>query len=228
MKITKRGISSVTLIILAFIFGVSTQSGFSLGDEIFWDLGISPWSNGQFGFHYTIIVSLILLIVGGITAKTEVPPRRIGGLILFLIVLSPLIVSLIKPVYFKMHSGLGAIEYEYKRSYFDKRSSENNKELNITGQIVLTNYGRDSLEIGIKIPSNDRIQQEWLSNDLILTEKEGSEENRRFKLPPGERRIISTFSTVPSKKGTFESGTMNGPNLILFTDHESLQVGSRF
>lgn len=228
MRISKRGIISVILIILAFMIGTSTQSGFSFGDEMLWGLGISPWSNGQFGFHYPIIVTVILLITGGIIAKTEVPPRRIGVLILFLVVLSPMIVSILKPVYFKMHSELGAIEYEYKKSHFDIRSSADNKNLDITGFIVLTNYGKDSLEVGIKIPADGYVQQEWFSKDLILAGGDISEKSGVVTLPPGKRRTISTFSTIPSKKGTLEHGSMNGPNLILFTDDESRKVGNNF
>jgi len=228
MRISKREIISVILIILAFMIGTSTQSGFSFGDEMFWGLGISPWSNGQFGFHYPIIVTVILLITGGIIAKTEVPPRRIGVLILFLVVLSPTIVSILKPVYFKMNSGLGAIEYEYKKSHFDIRSSSDNKNLDITGFIVLTNYGKGSLEVGIKIPADSYVQQEWFSNDLILAGGDISEKSGVVTLPPGKRRTISTFSTIPSKKGTLEHGSMNGPNLILFTDDESRKVGNNF
>ena len=228
MRISKRGVISVTLIILAFMIGTSTQSGFSFGEEMFWSLGISPWSNGQFGFHYPIILTVILLISGGIIAKTEVPPRRIGVLILFLVVLSPIIVSILKPVYFKMHSGLGAIEYEYKKSNFDIRSTADNKNLDITGLIVLTNYGKNSLEVGIKIPADGYVQQEWFSNDLILAGGDISERSGVFILPPGERRTISILSTIPSKKGTFESGTMHGPNLILFTEDESRKVRNNF
>ncbi len=228
MRISKRGVISVTLIILAFMIGTSTQSGFSFGDEIFWGLGISPWSNGQFGFHYPIIVTVILLITGGIIARTEVPPRRIGVLILFLVILSPMIVSITKPVYFKMNSGLGAIEYEYKISHFDIRSSEDNKNLDVTGVIVLTNYGKDPLEVGIKIPADGHVQQEWFSNDLILAGGDISEKSGFFTLPSGVRRTISILSTIPSKKETLEHGSMNGPNLILFTDEKSRKVGNNF
>ena len=206
MRNSTRGVISLILIILAFMIGTSTQSG----------------------FHYPIIVTVILLITGGIIAKTEVPPRRIGVLILFLVVLSPMIVSILKPVYFKMHSGLGAIEYEYKKSHFDIRSSADNKNFDVTGSIVLTNYGKDSLEAGIKIPADGYVQQEWFSNDLILAGGDISDKSGVVTLPPGERRTISTFSTIPSKKGTLEHGLMNGPNLILFTDDESRKVGNNF
>jgi hypothetical protein len=207
------------------MIGSSTQSGFSFGDQMFWGLGISPWSNGQFGFHYPIIVTVILLITGVIIAKTEVPPRRIGVLILFLVVLSPMIVSILKPVYFKMHRGLGAIEYEYKKSHIEIRSTEDNKNLEVIGSIVLTNYGKHSLNVGIKISSDGYVQQEWFSNDVILTGGNISEQSGVFTLFPGKTQTISTLSTIPSINGTVGGGTMNGPNLILFTDKEMRKVG---
>lgn len=226
MRISKKGIVSVLLIVLAFMIGSSTQSGFSFGDEMFFGLGISPWSNGQFGFHYPIIVTVILVITGGIIAKSEVPPRRIGILILFLVVLSPAIISIVKPVYFKMHSGLGVIEYEYKQSRLDIRSSADNKNLDVSGYIVLTNYGKYYLNVGIKIPADDYVLQEWFSKDLILAGEGIPENPKTFALPPGERRMIPTSFTIPSKEGTFEEGSVNGPNLILFTDDESRRVGN--
>ncbi|MCM1565547.1 MAG: hypothetical protein NC238_06265 [Dehalobacter sp.] len=225
MKVSKRGFITISLFILAFIIGTTTGTGFSFGDELFLFLGIPLWSNGQMGFHTPSIVAIILFIIACICAKAEVPRLRIAVLILFFIVLSPMLVSIIKPAYFKIQNGLAAVEYEYKRSHFDIRSTADNKDLDITGYIVLTNYGRDELKVGIKIPLDGYMQQIWFSKDVILTGSNISEKDGIFTLPPGETQTISIFTEIPSKDGNNHKGSMNGPNLILSTDNEVRTVG---
>lgn len=228
MKISKRGsISSISLLLifLGFLIGYTTPTGFSLGDRLFLDLGLSPWSNGQTGFHNTILVTLVLLIIGGIGTISEVPNRKLVILIFLSFLITPLCVSLMKPVYFKMHTGLAAIEYNSRSTHFNIRSSEDNKKIEVTGLIVLTNYGRNPIKIGIKIPSGSYIQEKWFSHDLALTGTDISGEPGIFTLPPREIRTILTFSTIPSQHAYNRNGSMHGPNLILFTDDEMRMVG---
>jgi len=69
LNLIQRGIISSGLILLAVVTGYTPPSGFSLVDKLFLMIGISPWSNGQTGFHNTIFVTFSLLIIGILEAK---------------------------------------------------------------------------------------------------------------------------------------------------------------
>ncbi|HHY27015.1 MAG TPA: hypothetical protein GX523_09800 [Desulfitobacterium dehalogenans] len=225
MKPELRGKISVLLIISAFIIGSTTQSGFSFGREIFLDLGLPIWTNGRTGFNYVSIISLIILFLGIILAKTEVPRRRVGILILFLIVLSPMLISIIEPVYFKMHKELAAVQYDSKRTHFNVRSSEDNKHIIVQGTVVLTNDGKNPVTLSMKIAADSNIERDWFWQDIILFRGHISEEPGVFTLLPGETQTIPTFSTIPSKNVSSLHGSINGPNLILFMGDEVRRVG---
>jgi hypothetical protein len=148
--------------------------------------------------------------------------RRLLTLIILLWILTPTVSSLIKPVYYGAHSGLDAVEYDSRMSHFDIRAAEG-KNIKVIGSVILTNYGRKPIEVGIKIPLDAKIQREWLSYELVLTGV--SEKPEIFILPPGETENILTYTTIPSENGYNGQGMMNGPNLILFTDDETRLVG---
>ncbi|KJR44697.1 hypothetical protein UF75_4917 [Desulfosporosinus sp. I2] len=227
MKITRQAIISVLLIFFAIFLGQTTETGFSIGDKIFLGLGISPWSNGQTGFHYPIIIYFVLFIIGCIEARTVMSRRQLIVLLLVLFIITPSAVSQVKTVYFRMHSGLATVEYDLINSHFNMRSSVDNKNLEIIGAIALTNYGNNQIDFGIKIPSDSFILSEWFSQDLILTGVENSKEPGNFILHPGETRTFLSYTTIPSN-GYNGQGTMNGPNLILFTDNEIRKVGNNY
>jgi hypothetical protein len=124
-----------------------------------------------------------------------------------------------------MHSGLAAVEYDLRNSHFNMRSTVDNKNLEIIGAIALTNYGKNPIEFGIKIPSDNLILRERFSQDLILTGVENSGEPGVFILHPGEARTFLSYTTIPANDYNGQ-GSMNGPNLILFTDNEIRMVGN--
>ena len=222
MNISKRGIASVLLILLAFVLGTTTQTGFSLGDKIFLGLGIPPMTNGQTGFHYTLILFFVIFIIGVMEAKRVMSGRQLVILLVLLLLITLSVLSSIEPFYFRMHSGLAAVEYDSRNTQFSIRSSEDKRNLEIIGAVALTNYGSDTLKLGIKIPSEGDIKQKWFSNDLILT---GVDSSSEFILPPGQKRTILTYTTIPLKNDYNGQGSMSGPNLILLTDNETRTVG---
>ena len=61
------GTFSISLIIFGFIFGYSRQ-GICLGDNILKNLGISSWSNGTTGIHYTTLYSMVFFIAAFVMA----------------------------------------------------------------------------------------------------------------------------------------------------------------
>jgi len=60
----KVGVGSISLLLIMFgiLFSFSWKNSEALGDTILRFLGLSPWSNGDTGTHYTIIYSLFFFI----------------------------------------------------------------------------------------------------------------------------------------------------------------------
>jgi hypothetical protein len=223
MKVSKRELTSVLLIAVSFFMGFSTPTGFSFGDKVFRALGVSPWSNGDSGTHYAVFVFLLLLIVGIIGLSKELSGRKLAVIIICCIVLSPLIVTGGKILYFKMHSGLAAVEYDSRKSYFNIKSTADNQNIQVSGLCVLTNYGRTSMSFRIKLPTDDR---SLLSQDAEFNEPNDERGMGAFTLAPGETREIKVDSVVPPKAGISQvSGRLDGPDLILYSENESRLVG---
>lgn len=59
----KIGIGSVSLLlfILGLLFSISFGE-YNFGDRILKSIGLSPWSNGDTGLHYTVFYSLIFYV----------------------------------------------------------------------------------------------------------------------------------------------------------------------
>lgn len=226
MKVTKHTIIAALMIFLAILIGHTTETGFSIGDKIFLGLGISPWTNGQTGFHYPFIIFSVLIIIGCIEARRAMTRLQLIVLILLLFSLTPQVVSLIKPLYFSMHSGLDAVEYDSRNSHFDVTTSADKKNEEIIGTVTLTNYGKNPIRFGIKIPSNNVVFHDCFSQDLVLTGFENLEEPDMFRIFPGQRKAILSYTTLPLQNDNYGMGTMSGPDLILFTNTESRVVGN--
>ncbi|MBO8168181.1 MAG: hypothetical protein H0Z35_03225 [Thermoanaerobacteraceae bacterium] len=58
------GSFSLLIFILAMVFSFSFGTNFCLGDSILNLLGLKAWSNGDSGFHYTILYSIVFLMLG--------------------------------------------------------------------------------------------------------------------------------------------------------------------
>lgn len=224
MNVTVRKVISVLIMFLALIFGATTGTGFSLGDKFFLALGISPWTNGQTGFRLPILVAFILFIIGVLVARKVMSGTRILILIILLPILVSPTLSLIKPIYYGMHNGLEAIEYDPGNAQINFKTSRSKKYIEITASIPLANYGNDSMQFGIKVPSDDEFHRGWLSQDLILG-TQGSPESKTFTLAPGEKRTILAYSKILPRNSEGWDGSTNGPDLILFTDKETRMVG---
>lgn len=224
LKISKQIIIGTGLIFLSGLIGHTTETGFCIGDRIFWALGVSPWSNGQTGFHYPFIITFSLLIIGCLEAKRVMLLRQLLVLLLLLSFITPSAVSSVKPFYYRMHNGLASVEYDLKNSNFNIRSSDDHKKMEILGAIALTNYGKDTINFGIKIPVENFYTQEYFSKDLLLSEVNNTQPGN-FTLDPGETRTILSYNTVSTNNDYNGQGSMSGPNLILFTDDEIRVVG---
>jgi len=70
-KSKKVGIGSISLLlfILGLLFSFSFGKYGAFGDHLLRGIGLSPWSNGETGLHYTMFYSLILYIPAWMIGK---------------------------------------------------------------------------------------------------------------------------------------------------------------
>lgn len=67
----KVGIGSISLLLftLGLLFSISFGEYGAFGDHLLKGIGLSPWSNGDTGLHYTIFYSLIFYVPAFIVGK---------------------------------------------------------------------------------------------------------------------------------------------------------------
>ncbi len=225
LKFSRQLIIAILLVFVAAALGYTSESGFSIGDKLFLAIGIAPWSNGQTGFHYPSLIAFMLFIIGLIEARKVITGGQLFIFLILLMMLAPSVLASAEPAYYRMHSGLAAVQYDGNKTIFNLMGSGDYQNMKIAGAITLTNYGKETLEFGIKIPVDNFIQKDFFTQDLLLTDVNDSDESVMFVLCPGETRTILTCNVVPVKNGYNGQGTMNGPNLVLFNDHETRTIG---
>lgn len=228
MKNIKHGIIGGLVIFIAALFGWTSETGFSFGDKIFLALGITPWTNGQTGMHLPFFIAFALFIIGCLEVRRAFNSVQTLLLLVILSLITPSVLSSIKPVYYMTQSGLNTIEYDTRNSNFQINSETENKNIDVLAAIKLSNYGRDTVQFGVKIPANQEL--DWLHKDLILKAETNSKEQQSFILNPGETKTFLSYTVLPTNnENNGEAtiyGSMTGPNLILFNNNQSRLVGS--
>jgi hypothetical protein len=224
VRVSKWGVVSISIMSLSSILGTSNESGFSIGDKLFNVLGFPSWSHGYTGTHYTALFSIFLFLIGAIVAGKAFSGKRLAVVILLCITLVPAIALEARVLFLKTQSGLNTLEYKLKTSHLDIHPTKAGN-VDVTGTIVLTNYGRDSISFGIRIPENALSQGLWSHKEIELTAMDGTKRSGVFRLSPGETKAIN-ISTVQGQGEVYTiTGTTNGPDLILFNQSEQRIVG---
>ena len=219
---SKLGIVSTSMMVFAVILGASNRSGVSLGDTVFNAVGIPSWSNGYSGFHFTLLLSLILFILGVVDARKVFSRKKLVILIFVCLILVPPITLQGRICLLRLQSGLKTVEYNMNPSHLDFSSTEDRK-LNINGTLILTNYGKTPITFGIKLPNTERTQRFGISREIDLKgiEKSGTLEHRA-----GERKEIEILTVLSESVDYNGKGVMNGPDLLLFNQSELRMVGN--
>jgi hypothetical protein len=211
--------------IFAFLIGVSTPSGFSLGDKLFNLVGLPAWSNGQVGFYFPW--ALWLLVLAALWMGRELGGKRLLVVFILVIMLTPRVVSWSEAIYYKAHSGIWAIDYDPSNSQIDYASESDNHTLAVSGQLALTNYGGGPVTFGIKVLDDTLPPGEVIfPKGIILNGEDGAKDSEQFTLEPGERRSIDVH-TISLTEANFQgvSGELGGPDLVLFTGTGTRIVG---
>lgn len=57
------GILSFVLFIIGTVFPITFRNNLAIGDTLLQSLGLKAWSNGNAGYHYTVVYSLIFFAI---------------------------------------------------------------------------------------------------------------------------------------------------------------------
>ena len=144
----------IALIVIGLLMFCLNHVGRSLGDEIFYSLGISPWTGpDQTGFHLSVILGLILLFVGiSKTAKYYRPkyPKILSLLIIasigFISVYPIMTENMLFLIKRNSHT-IASIDYLNKDSQCNYQSDEGKIRANCS--VTLYNYGPEK-EVSIR------------------------------------------------------------------------------
>ncbi len=141
-------------IILALFILTGNHVGRSLGDYIFEQLGISPWSEGErLGLHRPVLIGLPLLFIGIIgTVKYYKPryPRIVSRIVigyLLFIILYPLAAEKATMLLLYNATGFRYIDYAKEQSHCSFHTEEDKAIANCS--FTIYNYGKVD-EITIK------------------------------------------------------------------------------
>lgn len=160
-------ISFLIIILLSVLFG-ENKHNFILGDFILTKMGISVWSNGNSGLHYTGVVTTILIllaIVGIIRFKGDVHKNFGKIVVMFFIVGAIIYQPAYDFVYGFVRSNLNGLQsIEYIRDGSKINFTNNSGSISVKGKITLKNYSNDKKEFYIKIP----VREDFLSKKLKL------------------------------------------------------------
>jgi hypothetical protein len=216
------GISSFLLLVLLIILFVENKHDFILGDFILSKMGISVWSNGESGLHYTGVVAAVLLIIAisGIVSFKKDVHRNFGRFVLIFFLVGAVIYQ---PTYDSVYgfvksnlNGLEPIEYIKDDSQINFKSVNN--DILFTGKIGLKNYSRDIKEFYIKIPLEQRRSVIKDLNKITIC----NNYNKPAKFiigPKSEFYLDINFSVKQNEELNNCSGSML-PVIILFNGTE--------
>ena len=223
---------SISLIILAFILCLGEPDGKSIGDYVFNSVGISAWSNGSTGLHYTALFSLTLFFVGIIGARIyygSIKPRYVL-LVIILLAVYPNVFSTVKG-FVKAHSkGLNAIEYVKKDSSIKYSIHDGDKTVKITTSLNLINHGNQTIKFQLDLkPSEQMIKDTFKKNfGIDVTDFKESSQVSCTISPNGHSSIsVELEAGIDSNARINASGVINGPGIILKNEEQQIEFTGR-
>lgn len=218
----KLGIASFILLVFLIVFFGETKHGFVLGDYILSKIGISVWSDGNTGVHYTGIVTSVLTLISlfCILRFRKDVHEKFGKFVLIFFIVSYFVYP---PIYNSVYgavksnmSGLSSIEYIREKSRIE--FSSNSNDIKFNGKITLKNYSEKEKEFYIKIPlDNDRdlfgdVKEATVCND--------SHEIIKFTIEPESEIGFDVKAYVKPNHSVNSSSGNIVPDVVIFNETE--------
>lgn len=225
------GILSIALLIFAFMFGVTTPSGYCLGDSIIRALGFKAWSMESAehitnGFHYTFLFSLAFAILGYAGAKynlKEIFPKLAKKLPLIVIILfftSTLLFTWGYGLVLSFSKGVNAVDYVPAQSNCNFASDQFTDLVSYSYQITLKNHSNNAVKFNMQVqnPLNNSSVTMW---DVSAINAQGKQTLKEFTLQPREQKTNRFVMEVQDPKRSSINGSMNRPNIIISNKESS-------
>ncbi|EGD49323.1 hypothetical protein Cpap_3755 [Ruminiclostridium papyrosolvens DSM 2782] len=219
-------IASFFMVILLVILFSNNKHNLILGDFILTKMGISVWSDGNSGLHYTGVITLTLILLGvaGIICFNEDVHRNFGKfVVLFFIVGSIIYQPTYDIAYGFVKSKLSGLQtIEYIRDGSQINYTNNGGIISLNGKIKLKNYSNDKKEFYIKIP----ILEDYLSkNAKIITVSNTLKEPVKFVVFPNRQVNLDINFSILDRESEWQSGNLNPPSIIIYNDTEEIYEG---
>ncbi|WP_432402256.1 hypothetical protein [Wukongibacter sp. M2B1] len=217
------GSLAVALLFLSVIFSIETPYGRAFGDKVLMSLGLKAWSNGYMGFHYTLVYSLVMFIVGikgTIKFLGDKYPnfvRKLPIILLILVIAYPIITS----------SAIRAIKYnsdELNSIYYFKREGEitcdydsEDEFITLRGKFRLKNYSNNEHKFHIKYLSSEFQEKE------VVAINEATDKPEIFYIMPKSTILVEPIFKVRNNKNGSGGFTSKQVDISIFNEKEEIR-----
>lgn len=223
-----KGGLSILLMSVTFYMMITTKYTHALGDYILEFIGLKSWTGDYSGVHLTVIYFGILFMIGLFLvekyaiAGLNIRRRSVFFIFVALMTVFSLITGMTARNIKKNSSGLLAIGYNSSGSSMNYRS-EDNKFVEFTAELELTNYSNEKKTFYLSIDSpfyrEDGIEEisfYTLDGKPAIFELE-SNETKSFSLS------LDNYNIVGGRE--FQNGSENGIiEEIVLTNHKGNKV----
>jgi hypothetical protein len=226
------GILFLILIIFSLIFSLDQPNSVALGDTILRNIGLKAWSNKTQGYHYTVIYSFVLFIIGykgAIHFLKDIYPRvtkKLSAVLIIFVILFPSIYSTVNKTIETFSNGINAVDYNRKESNCTFKTDSNGNVV-LSANLEFINYSNKDVKFYIKLVPNKFILDKIVSKEPITATNFNANSPKEFILYP---KSIQNFqvSFKTAFKNTFKNGlgfqgNTGGLNIIIFTKDKDKQ-----
>lgn len=223
------GILFFILIIGIILISAETPNSVAIGDIILRKIGLKSWSNGTQGFHYMLIYSLILLIIGykgviyflqdfypGFTKKLPV-------ILIVLLVFQPSIYSAINKTIKTFSNGINSVEYSMETSGCDYKI-DNDGNVVLNGNLQFKNYSNKEVKFYIKLLPRKIDMDNIINEESVTATSAETNAPQEFILEPKSSENFQVFfKTTSKKRREISQGRMQNLNVIIFSKDKEIQ-----
>jgi hypothetical protein len=222
------GILFLLLIIFALLFSFEPPNSVALGDNILKNIGLKAWSNGTQGYHYTVIYSFVLFIIGYKGAThflKDIYPRFTKKLLVAFVILAilfPSIYSTINKTIKTFSNGINAIGYNRGKSNCNFKT-DSHGDVVLSANLEFINYSNKEVKFYIKLVPHKPFLDNVISKEPITATNFNSNSPKEFTVyPKSTQNFQVSFKTV-LKNGLSFQGNMGDLNIIIFTKDKEKQ-----
>ncbi|WP_411682910.1 hypothetical protein [Clostridium thailandense] len=229
MKVKKvKGTIFFILAIFGLIFSIEIPNSVAMGDIILRMVGLKVWSNETQGFHYTVVYSFVMVIIGykGVTHYlNNIYPKiiRLFPIILVVIViLFSSINSTVNKTVKTLSKGINAVDYNRKTSSCDFKT-DSYGDVMLSGNLQFQNFSNEDVKFYIKLIPDSFFADEISSKEPIIATNSYSNSPNEFILHSKSVQNFQVYFKTSSKNGLARQGNIQNLNIIIFNKDKEKQ-----